>query len=175
MSDTQTSPRKTNSESGPFSARPKYLVHEKHLVIEGKQEEVIEFYVDRVVPVLNDIPGYLGMAILSTEPDSVERDDQGILGIGLPDDVLQPHAALRPNGGERTELSIHLDALTKGTFNLIFEHFLATDEAFRRLHDDLERLYRNRWGVDVWDDLSDNYFIHFRNHWDTVYRFTRFA
>ena len=31
------------------------------------------------------------------------------------------------------------------------------------------------YGTDVWDELAENYFIHLRNHWDTVYRFTDFA
>ena len=168
-------PPREISDNGPFLVKPKYVVLEKHLVVEGAQEHVVGFYIERVMPVLNDMPGYLGMAVLSTEPDGVEIDDQGILGIGLPDDVLQPHAGLHPNAGRRTDLSIHLDALTKGTFNLIYEHYLETDEAFRGLHDDIERLYLDRWGVDLWDDLSENYFLHFRNHWDTVYRFTHFA
>jgi hypothetical protein len=176
---TDTAPvaaRQLNTDTGPFAVRPKYVILEKHLVVEGKQDHVTDFYIDKVMPVLNDIPGYLGMAVLSPEPDvGVEMDSQGILGIGLPDDVLQAHAALRPNAGPRTDLSIHLDAIMKGTFNLMFEHYLATDDSFRLLHDDLERLWIERYGTDVWDDLADNYFVHFRNHWDTVYRFTRFA
>jgi hypothetical protein len=163
------------SDNGPFLIRPKYVVLEKHLVVEGKQDEVIDFYIERVLPVLNDMEGYLGMAVLSCEPDGVEMDAQGILGIGLPDDLLQPHAGLRPNAGPRTEFSIHVDALTKGTFNLIYEHYLETDDAFHRLHDDIERLYKERWNVDLWDDLAEHYFAHFLNHWDTVYRFTRFG
>ena len=167
-------PRKS-SPNGPFLIRPKYVVYEKHLVVEGKQDHVLDFYIERVIPVLNDMEGYLGMAVLSPEPDTVDIDDQGILGIGLPDDVFQPHAALHLNAGPRNDLSVHLDALTKGTFNLIYEHYLENDAAFQRLHDDVERLYEERWGVNFWDDLSENYFVHFRNHWDTVYRFTRFA
>lgn len=160
---------------GPFKVRPKYVILEKHLVVEGKQQEVLDYYKTYVMPILYEIDGYLGMAVLSTEPDTVAMDSQGILGIGAPDDVLQPHAALRPNAGERTNLSIHLDVLLKGTFNLIYEHYLATDESFHQLHDEIERLWQERYGRDIWDDLADNYFIHFRNHWDTVYRFTDFA
>jgi hypothetical protein len=167
--------RAMNHETGPFSVRPKYVILEKHLVVEGKQDEVVGFYIERVMPVLNDIDGYLGMTVLSCEPDGVAIDSQGILGIGLPDDVLQDHAALRPNAGPRTDLSIHLDAVMRGTFNLMYEHYLATDDSFRLLHDEIERLYLDRWGVDIWDDLADNYFVHMRNHWDTVYRFTHFA
>jgi hypothetical protein len=175
MSDALHTPRAMNTDSGPFAIRPKYVILEKHLVVEGKQDHVVDFYLERVMPVLNDIDGYLGMAVLSSEADTVALDSQGILGIGLPDDVLQPHAACRPNAGPRTDLSIHVDAIMKGTFNLQYEHYLATDDAFRLLHDEIERLYQERWGVDIWDDLADNYFVHFRNHWDTVYRFIRFA
>lgn len=160
--------------SGPFATAPRYVIIEKHLVVEGRQDDVVKFYKDRVMPVLNDIDGYLGMGVLSAATEDL-KDDQGILGIGLPDDVFQAHAALRPNAGARTNLSIHLDALLRGTYNLIFEHYLATDRAFLALHDDLEALWTQRYGTDVWDELSDNYFVHFRNHWDTVHRFIDFA
>jgi hypothetical protein len=175
MTDTVPRAARQMNDNGPFAVRPKYVILEKHLVVEGKQEQVTDYYIEKVMPVLNEIDGYLGMAVLSTEPDGVAMDSQGILGVGLPDDVLQPHAALRPDAGDRTNLSIHLDAIMKGTFNLMFEHYLASDDAFRLLHDEIERLWQEKYGTDIWDDLSDQYFIHFRNHWDTVYRFTRFA
>jgi hypothetical protein len=175
MTDTTTRPARQMNDNGPFAVRPKYVILEKHLVVEGKQEQVTDYYIEKVMPVLNEIDGYLGMAVLSTEPDGVAMDSQGILGVGLPDDVLQPHAALRPDAGARTNLSIHLDAIMKGTYNLMFEHYLASDDAFRLLHDEIERLWQEKYGSDIWDDLADQYFVHFRNHWDTVYRFTRFA
>jgi hypothetical protein len=160
--------------SGPFSARPRYVIVEKHLVLPDKVDEVVAYYKDRVMPVLDEIDGYMGMAVLSAETEDF-TDNQGILGIGLPDDVFQPHAALRPNAGQRTDLSVHLDALLKGTHNLIFEHYLADDRAFSALHDDLENIWREKYGTEVWDELAEHYFVHFRNHWDTVYRFTDFA
>ena len=164
----------SHRRSGPFSETPRYVIVEKHLVVDGKQEEVVAYYKDRVMPVLNKIDGYLGMAVMSAEPEEM-RDSQGILGIGLPDDVFQPHAALRPNAGQRTDLSIHLDSLLRGTYNLVFEHYLADDRAFLALHDDLESIWQQMYSTDVWDELAENYFIHLRNHWDTVYRFTDFA
>jgi hypothetical protein len=175
VTDTARVTKRQMNDNGPFAVRPKYVILEKHLVVEGKQDYVVDYYINTVMPVLNDIDGYLGMAVLTAEPEGVDMDSQGVLGSGLPDDVLQPHAALRPNAGSRTDLSIHMDAIMKGTFNLMFEHYLASDDSFRLLHDDLERLWTEHYGTDVWDDLADNYFIHFRNHWDTVYRFTRFA
>jgi hypothetical protein len=160
--------------SGPFSTRPKFVILERHLVVEGKQDHVVEYYKDKVMPVLDEIPGYLGMAVLSGAVEDI-KDSQGILGIGLPDNPFQKHAALRPDAGARTDLSIHFDSLLRGTYNLMFEHYLADDRAFHALHDDLENIWREKYGTDVWDELSDNYFVHFRNHWDTVYRFTDFA
>ncbi len=161
-------------ENGPFAARPRYVIVEKHLVVEGRQDQVVSYYKDKVLPVLDEIDGYLGMAVLSGETEDL-KDSQGILGIGLPDDVFQPHAALQPNAGRRTDLSIHLDALLRGTYNLVFEHYLADDRAFTALHDDLEAFWRRRYGTEIWDELAEHYFVHFRNHWDTVYRFTDFA
>jgi hypothetical protein len=153
---------------------PRYVIVEKHLIVDGKQQEVVAYYKDRVMPVLNEIDGYLGMAVMSAEAEDL-KDSQGILGIGLPDEVFQPHAALRPNAGQQTDLSIHLDALLRGTYNLVFEHYLADDRAFLALHDDLESIWRQKYGTDVWEELAQSYFIHFRNHWDTVFRFTDFA
>lgn len=164
----------TPRPSGPFTVAPRFIIVEKHLVVEGKQEEVVAFYKSRVMPVLDQIDGYLGMGVLSAGTEDL-KDDQGILGIGLPDDVFQPHAALRTNAAERNNLSVHLDALLRGTYNLIFEHYLADDRAFLALHDDLEDIWTRMYGTDVWDELADNYFIHFRNHWDTVYRYIDFA
>jgi hypothetical protein len=161
---------------GPYSAKPKYVIVEKHLVVEGKQEEVVDYYKRMVMPVLDEIDGYLGMSVMTVEPDAgVEKDAQEIMMIGPPSEVLQPHASLRPNAGERTNLSIHMDAVLAGTYNLIFEHYLADDRAFVMLHDDLENIWQEKYGTDVWDVLADEYFIHFRNHWDTVYRLVDFA
>lgn len=174
MTDTAETP--THRAAGPFSRRPKYIIVEKHLVVEGKQEEATEYYKRKVMPVLDEIEGYMGMAVATVEPDvGAEVDNQGIMMIGPPDDALQPHAALRPDAGARTDLSIHMDSLLRGTYNLIYEHYLADDRAFIMLHDDLEELWTKRYGTDIWDDLADEYFIHYRNHWDTVYRYVDFA
>ena len=93
MTDTAPRAARQMNDNGPFAVRPKYVILEKHLVVEGKQAEVVAYYKDRVMPVL----------------------------------------------------------------------------------DEIERLWQEKYGSDIWDDLADQYFVHFRNHWDTVYRFTRFA
>lgn len=158
---------------------PKYYIEEYLLVRPEKIDWFIDYYDKKVVPVLRNCPGYKGWMISSYRPEPGKSFDKPKDGeenaawhsLGPPDDIFVDHAGSRYNERERTNSTVHFHAMMKPTYNLIMHHYFADYESLTDLNNCLNNGWRKMYGKSAWDDLAENYFIHVRNHSDTIYRF----
>lgn len=166
-----------------YVKKPRFVIEEYHLVKPGKEQEVINWYLTKLEPVLKTYPGYLGMEILSTQSDGSVKDPEISRLIGLPDKVILPHLGIMIDGEVRTDKQINLHAMLRGQYNLMYRHYLADEDSFKKLMEGHERAgegsnpeslpgrWKKMYGTELWDTMAKEYFVNLDNHYDVVYRF----
>ncbi len=151
-----------------------YYVEEKMLVKPGKEDWFIEYWKSKVLPVFEDMPGYMGHTISTSnaDPDLSEGEENfgALLPLGPPDEVFIEHGGLQLRG-TTTNTMIHFDSLLRGTYNFKVVHYWKDAESLRGLLP----LFGPTWtringGKDPWGTLERDYFTNLENHWDTVFR-----
>lgn len=158
---------------------PQFYIEEYILVDPAKIDWFIDYYERKVLPVLQSCPKYRGWMISSYREKAGEKFDAPSGGgenaawhsLGPPSEVFVPHAGSRYNERERTNSTVHFHAMLKPTYNLIMHHYFADYEGVATLNDCFTSTWKKMYGTSAWDDLADHYFVHVKNHSDTVYRF----
>ncbi len=169
-------PAKTDG-SGPFKKKPMFVIEEYQLVLPGKRQEVIDYYMKKVVPVLRTYPGYLGMAVLDPHPDPARfKNPKMAEATVVPDDPIQPHDGVMMDGTVRTDRQIVFHSMIKNSYNLVYHHYIADEETLLDLihHGEFEGRWRKMYGTELWDTLSAEYFKNMQNHYDVVNTFVQF-
>lgn len=165
------------ADVGPYKTQPRFIIEEYHLVSEGKTEEVIEYYREKVIPVLQSFDGYVGWAVLTPNPAPGKITSKLVESfVGLPDNPILPHDAIMMDGEIRTNRQVHFQSTLKNTYNLVFHHYVKDEATLASLidHKAVADAWRDMYGTELWDSLAREYFVNMRNHWDTVYLYETF-
>jgi hypothetical protein len=162
--------------------KPLIVIEEYHLVKEGKEQAVIDYYLKMVEPVLREFDGYMGMTILSPFAGPITNPSVAPY-IGIAENVIVPHLGLMLDGEVRTDRQLVMHSVLRGTFNLMYRHYFADETSFANVmkgHDVPQGLmdpatfpgkWQARYGANVWDQMAKEYFSMIKNHWDVAYRF----
>jgi hypothetical protein len=151
-----------------------YIVEEKMLVKEGKEDWFVEYWKSTVLPVFAAMDGYMGYQINTTMPDpelTPEEENFGeVLPLGPPDRTFIPHGGIQLNGTV-TNTMVHFGSMLRGTYNFTVVHYWRDAESLRGLLPQFGPKWKEVHGKgDPWKVLETEYFVNLENHWDTVYR-----
>jgi len=154
---------------------PEVWVAEYWDVAEGKMEEFLAYYQSEIYPVMRVISGYRGYSMLTLElPGTllprIEAYGGAVIPLGPPKELFPVHPGQLLKGETRTDRSVHLEALLRGRFNLIFIHHMQSwDGVSSFAQDFIDEWAKRHNGEYVWDALARDFFPMVNNHWDTFY------